>query len=542
MIPVHDPTWFLPLLLYAETHYRFRYFLSFLKKKEPEILADAPHSIEPGQPLPLLLLAKDAHLYPCTLTRAHITVRGESGSTRQIDLLSEPVLLHEPYWWKVFSPDVREYSGWIELDVAFTIEAGGLRKTYHNDNYRTSSHKPLRVYIASEPTPRFDRLYFGDAHTHSNYTEDQVEFGAPLEASLHLCRSMGLSFFCTTDHSYDLDDKVENYLENDPSLPKWHAFQKEVTTLNDKHPDFVILRGEEATVRNADDKNVHLLLYGNKTFVPGSGDSAEIWLRTRSEHAIQEAITLTDGATAPYAAHAQENVPLVQRLLLGRGSWSVTDLRTNKLAGLQFANGATDGGFWKGYKTWVGLLLEGKRLFTVAGNDAHGNFNRFRQLRIPFVMMKEMESQLFGKVRTGVFIHGKLTERSLLEAFTSGCMIISDGPVAVIHAAGNLGDTSEIGGKLVCKQTTIELRVISNRAMGWIASARVFLGIIGLREERILLEKKPGQAAFQFEETLRVTIDGGCYIRSEVWTSGEQSYDGRPHFCITNPIWLTPGP
>lgn len=537
-----DPTWFLPFVLYAETHYRFRFFLSFLKKREPEILADAPHRIEPGQPLPLLLLAKDAQMYPCTLTCAHVTVRGESGSTKQIDLLSEPVLLHEPYWWKVFYPDLQGYSGWIDLDVAFTIEAGGRSRTYHNDNYRTSSHKPLRVYIASEPSPRFDRLYFGDAHTHSNYTEDQVEFGAPLEASLHLCRSMGLSFFCTTDHSYDLDDRVDNYLENDPSLPKWHAFQKEVSTLNGQAPDFVILRGEEATVRNADGENVHLLLYGNKTFVPGSGDSAERWLRTRSEHGVQEAIALTDDTTALYAAHAQEKVPFVQRILLGRGSWSATDLGANKLVGLQFANGAIDKGFWRGYKTWVRLLLEGKQLFTVAGNDSHGNFNRFRQLRIPFLMMKEMESQLFGKMRTGVFASGKLTERSLLEAFATGSTIISDGPIAAIHATGDLGDTSEIGGKLVCKQATIQFTVISNSAMGWITSARVFLGTIGSTEERIVLDKRSGQTDFQLQESVHLAIDNDCYIRSEVWTSGEQSYDRQPHFCITNPIWLSPVP
>ena len=39
-------------LLYAETHYRFKYFFSFLKKNEPEILADIPHRLEPNAALP----------------------------------------------------------------------------------------------------------------------------------------------------------------------------------------------------------------------------------------------------------------------------------------------------------------------------------------------------------------------------------------------------------------------------------------------------------------------------------------------------------
>jgi len=49
-----DLAWLLPgALAYAEMHYRWwplpsRYFM-----KEPEILADAPHRVEPGRPLPL---------------------------------------------------------------------------------------------------------------------------------------------------------------------------------------------------------------------------------------------------------------------------------------------------------------------------------------------------------------------------------------------------------------------------------------------------------------------------------------------------------
>jgi len=57
-----ESLWFLPLFLYAETHYRFPYFFSLLRKNEPEIIADAPHRIEPGSPLPILILIKDAHL------------------------------------------------------------------------------------------------------------------------------------------------------------------------------------------------------------------------------------------------------------------------------------------------------------------------------------------------------------------------------------------------------------------------------------------------------------------------------------------------
>lgn len=540
MIPVPDPTWLLPLLLYAETHYRFRYFLSFLKKREPEILADAPRRIEPGQPLPLLLLAKDAHLYPCSLIRVYGTLKSESGSMRQIDLLPEPVNLKTPYWWKVVDIEVGGQTGWVELDVMITIKAGSKSRTYHNDNYRTSSHKPLRVFVDSEPLPSLDGLFLGDAHTHSSYTEDQVEYGAPLETSRSLCRSMGLSFFCATDHSYDLDDRVDNYLENDPSLPKWHALQQEVAALNGNSENFVVVRGEEATVRNAAGENVHLLLLGNKTFVPGAGDSAERWLQTRSEHAISDVLALKGDNTVRYAAHPNEKVPFLQRVLLGRGSWAISDLQSDNLTGMQIANGAVDEGFWEGYRNWVRLLLEGMRLFILAGNDAHGNFNRFRQLQIPFLKLKEMDVQTFGRIRTGAFLSAALTEESLLGAFNSGSMIISDGPVASIHATGDLGERGNIGGTITCKDVLIELKILSNPTMGWISSAKIFLGVVGADNEKLILDRKTDQKTFQVEDRLRLTIHESCYIRAEVWTSGEQSFDRQAHFCMTNPIWLSP--
>ncbi|MEX1276657.1 MAG: hypothetical protein WEE20_12045 [Bacteroidota bacterium] len=511
-----------------------------MKKREPEILADAPRRIEPGQHLPLLLLAKDAHHYPCTLIKAHGTLKSESGLTRQIEILPEPVNLKTPYWWKVFYIEVEGYTGWVELDVALTINAGGKNKTYRNDNYRTSSHKPLRVFVDSEPLPSLDGLFLGDAHTHSSYTEDQVEYGAPLEASRTLCRAMGLSFFCATDHSYDLDDKVDNYLENDPSLPKWHALQQEVATLNGNCEDFIVVRGEEATVRNAAGENVHLLLLGNRTFVPGSGDSAERWLHTRSEHAILDVLALKDDNTVRYAAHPKEKVPLLQRVLLGRGSWAISDLRANNLTGIQIANGAVDEGFREGYHNWVRLLLEGMKLFIIAGNDAHGNYNRFRQLQIPFLKLREMDVQTFGKIRTGVFFSGALTEDALLGTFASGCMIISDGPVAAMHATGNPGERGNIGGTITCKDVLIELRILSNLTMGWISSARIFLGVIGADYEKLIMDVKSDQKHFQLEETLRLTIDESCYVRAEVWTSAEQSFDRQEHFCMTNPIWLSP--
>ncbi|MBI3787934.1 MAG: hypothetical protein HY276_06715, partial [Ignavibacteriales bacterium] len=309
MIHLPEAFWYLPLLLYAETHYKFRYFFSFLRKKEPEIIADAPHRIEPGSTLPLLILAKDANRYPCTLMQVHVTVTQGATHLMNKRLLPNARTLRDYFWWEIFLLDVSQWKGWIELHVSITIEVNGKIKTYDTDNHKTSSHKPLRVFLSNDLLPRFANLHLGDAHTHSNYTDDQVEFGSPLKASQGLCKAMGLSFFCVTDHSYDLDDRVDNYLMNDPAIPKWNSLQREVSELNYQDSSFVIVRGEEITCRNGNEKNVHLLLYGSKQFFPGSGDGAEKWLRTRSEHAASEILKTKENTSVAYAAHPKEPVP-----------------------------------------------------------------------------------------------------------------------------------------------------------------------------------------------------------------------------------------
>ncbi|MBN2089185.1 hypothetical protein JW964_06215, partial [candidate division KSB1 bacterium] len=57
---------FMPIL-YAETHYSFKCIYSRLKKNEPEIILDVPFRIEPDQAIPILLLCKDADVFPVFL-------------------------------------------------------------------------------------------------------------------------------------------------------------------------------------------------------------------------------------------------------------------------------------------------------------------------------------------------------------------------------------------------------------------------------------------------------------------------------------------
>ena len=71
-------------LLYVEMHYRWWPLPSRYFRKEPEILADAPHRVEPGVPIPLLLLVKDAHRYPVYLDHVEVTAN-LAGDKFQLD-------------------------------------------------------------------------------------------------------------------------------------------------------------------------------------------------------------------------------------------------------------------------------------------------------------------------------------------------------------------------------------------------------------------------------------------------------------------------
>jgi hypothetical protein len=527
----------LPFFLYAETHYRFRYFFSFLRKNEPEIIADAPHRIEPGQKLPILVLVKDAHQYPIKLNKITIVIYQEGKTVIEKDLLSTPVKINEKLFWKIYDIPLKGISGIMACDVLFEIDNGKKQLSYHNDNHRTSSHKLLKIFAAPFPLPRFKYLHFGECHSHSNYTNDQVEFGAPLEASVKLSRALGLSFFCATDHSYDLDDSSDNYLINDKNLPKWREMQQEVDDENSKTSDLAIIRGEEITCRNSKDQNIHLLLLGNRKFFHGSGDSAEKWLKTYSENNIDDILDEVEQSVTSFAAHPKERISFFQSLLLRRGQWDRQDINNSKLTGIQFANGHITDGFWEGYRQWIEALSSGKKLYILAGNDAHGNFNRFRQIGIPFFKIRETGHQLFGKMRTGVFIES-ISEKNILQAIRAGRTIITDGPVANIITGTQPINSSNIGESIIGKKHLISLEVKSSNEYGSIDSIKVIICYIGANESVAFSEKITNE--YTVKRDFALEIEKKCYIRAEIWTLSYNSIDAQSHFCMTNPIWLSP--
>ncbi len=523
----------LPFFLYAEIHYRFRYFFSYLKKNEPEILADIPHRIEPNQPLKILILIKDAHLYPISLEQIKVDIFTDKKLLLTKNFLDAPFDIKKKWWWQVIEIQLQpEIVGTVYCNVYFTINCNGKRFTYCNDNYKTSSKKPFKVYISTYKLNKLNYLYLGEFHSHSNYTEDQVEFGIPVEPAVVLASAMGLNFISITDHSYDLDDTPDNYLINDPSLQKWYSIKSEVERYSNSQ--ITILLGEEISCRNSEDKNVHFLLINNKRFFEGSGDSAEKWLRTYSEYSIRDILNQKEPEALAIAAHPFEKVGFLERLLLGRGQWLDVDFKSDKLNGIQFINGVINDGFRIGYKFWIKQLLQGNKLTLFAGNDAHGNFNRYRQIGIPFISIREREEQLFGYMRTGI-IAEENTKYALITSAKEGRVIVTDGPVGMILDAKN---DEPLIGKTLKLRTVYMLRIFvqTTPEYGDLMSVTIYRGRIGCEKEEVFFKTFP-ELLYNFEKEIEVNFEEPFYLRLEVWTKNAE-IDKGSHFCITNPVWF----
>jgi len=368
--------------LYAETHYRLKYFFSYLYKREPEIIADLPSRVEPDTPLPILIIVKDAHLFPVQIHKAYLinADTGEKIESIEIEQYVDDVLWEHLHFVhsQLLAP------GHHKLDIHIFYSIGTHNKMCINDNHRGASHSPLPVYVSETHLPRIGNCFYGDTHIHTNFTSDQVEFAPTIKSSSILARSMGLNFFCATDHSYDLDDHPYNYMVNDTNLSKWYTFQEEVEKFNRQEPGFVIIPGEEVSIRNKSGKNVHCLVYNSRSFFPGSGDGAERWPETRCELSLKDLLDKLESGSFAFAAHPGEKPAFLQRLFINRGQWTAEDCITPGLTGLQLINSAENNSDNIGKKLWIQTLLRGIRSAGICGTDAHGNFARYRQIDFPF--------------------------------------------------------------------------------------------------------------------------------------------------------------
>jgi len=503
---------YLPIL-YSEVHYCLKLLRPLYFKKEPEVVFDLPRHIYTSRAngqLPLFLLVKDAHKYPATIKNIVATICCNKQTSHYT--LSPEITAKKPL--QTFEFALNMQPSWVGQTIAIFIRFElGEGKHYRNDNYK-SAHHNFYVDIVEEERAFPKGWLIGDVHYHSSYTADQVEFGAPLAMTKKIAYAMGLDWFFVTDHSYDLDDCEDDYLHNDPALPKWEAMRRECFDLTDDNVR--VIAAEEVSIGNRHSQNVHLLVVNHPEYIAGAGDSAEKWLANKPDHHITD--LNIDCLTI--AAHPFETVPALQKWLLNRGNWAESDLRDGGVKYLQIINGKDLKENLTMLDRYFELLLTGERYIALAGNDAHGNFQYYKQITIPFVKLMCKRQQVFGEYFTAV----KFAENDPVTGIFSDNIVVSNGPF--LSFTITCDDCVYGIGQTILSPTSASLFF------------QVEYGLekrFGLLQEMVLITGylKEKRVSKKKIDLLHFTVEVACDTFFAVLLLTKKGY-----MAITNPIWI----
>jgi len=528
-------TFYLPMvIMYAELHFRFKWTNSRYFQKEPEILADLPIRIEPGHDIPILLIIKDAHLFPINLKNIKIIII-KNKSIIQSRTFIYNVNIDISWWDNTIKIDAAGIEGEVEINVIFYYNINGISRKCNIHNYPLCNHNNLTTYVSKYSYPNDGNAIYGDLHYHTNLTEDKVEFGAPLEATLIAAEALGLDFYCNTDHSYDLDDVPGSWTKTDPNLHKWNKSRSEINKINNDNAwKSFIIPSEELSLHNQHGRNVHALILNNSDFLPGQGDGAEQAFNFHADYNTKTVHDSLEENSLCIAAHPFSPVPFLQWLFVKRGKWLLKDILENNLSGLQIVNGDLGTGYQNGIKIWIRLLLDGYRKFIYAGNDAHGNFNMYRQIKIPMISLYEKKEQLFGEFRTGVFSNNR-SINSVISSMKNGNCFVTNGPFINLTFDNN-GSIHGMGSVISSNLGSLKISIISTSEFGKVKDITLIRGIIKERKENPIFTIL-NYGDYKLEKCIDINIESACYFRCIVEL---ESISSKKIFALTNPIWLNP--
>ncbi len=507
----------LPFILsYAEIHYHFKYLRPLYFRKHPEIIADLPIRVikSSNSELPILIICKDAHLYPVEISR--IKVQIFKGNLVQEEVFDLNAKIEKTYYSTIIRVNLEKIpvNSFLSAKVIIEYKINGKTFQVVNDNYKGLKKIFFEFFYSEKGLPLNEGWYAGDVHYHSNYTHDQVEFGADLVSTKEFASTIGLSWFFVTDHSYDLDNHVDSWTENDPQLPYWFEMKAEVSRLSDN--DVKVIAGEEVSIGNNIGRNVHLIAINND-FIEGSGDSAEIWFKNKPSRNLKEINSLKNSDNLFIAAHPFEKIPIIQRITLRRGNWGTEDFINSGIDYLQIINGNDPGSIYKIIKKWVKLLMQGYRYYILAGNDAHGNFNTMRQIKIPFISLFSSRNQVFGRM----FTCYKHEENDPVSGLKKGRIIVSNGPFLDFQIQK---DRKHYQIDDICRDSSglIFFEVATSDEFGEISRINLHIGNLQKKKEMII--KNP-------ENPLVMDFPEKGYLRMSLITA-------RLGIAYTNPIWI----
>jgi hypothetical protein len=176
----------------------------------------------------------------------------------------------------------------------------------------------------------------------------------------------------------------------------------------------------------------------------------------------------------------------------------------------------------------------GRRIHIFGGNDAHGNFNRFRQVKLPMLFLHENDRNLFGRITTRVKSKS-LDKSGIVNALKSGCAVISDGPVLDISVVADNHETVIGGTALQTAESCIRIRWASSPEFGAVETICLFT-CNNNQSETILWKSDQNTAKTDpYSGSIDIPFVGRSYIRGELIC---HRTDGSKRFSVTNPIWI----
>ncbi len=515
----------LPVFLYGEIHYRLSWFRGFLFKKEAEVLFDMPTRITAGT-LPVMLMVKDSNKFPVHFERVEITVL-RNGRQVKKEAIKFNKSLAQLFFSKIFPIDISDFANQkLQVRCEIFLQDGVRTRKITNHNLSGKYNPLFQVYYDEKEVPVASQWLRGDLHVHSNYTEDQVEFGAELSAYRVMGKARGLDFTGVVDHAYDLENVPGTWDFKDDNFTKWKNFKKEAGKLNAADDSFTLLPGYELSVDNGLGENVHLVVLNNQEIFAGNGDAMKKYKSYASEHYYRKILDELDDNALAYAAHPKTPQKFLHRKILKRGEWNSKDF-VKELAGFQIINGRKGDGYKRGKKLWIRKILTGKRHHIYAGTDAHGNFNYNLAIKYPLLSMEMNDNHVFGEYFN--YVKSEPGVDNIITNIRDGRIIVSDGPFLNLEIRQNQ-KVFGIGDEVDFLPGEISISGASNDFFGPIKFIRLIVGNCQSKREQSLelhdIDK------YDYQRDLGIKLhDFDCYIRAELKTDKDKT-------ALTNPIWL----
>jgi hypothetical protein len=506
----------------------------------PEVVFDTPRRVGPGHDLPVVLIVNDINRFPMSIDNIDIvcTRKPQRPKLYHFDNVQNYAIKH-PFSFRqavfVFTIPRKEMeNGTYFINCIAHIKIGSRKNVVINDNFPGTSMLPYSCILSDAYLPANEFVSYGDMHVHSQYSQSHVEFGPPVSIIDLFSKCYGNDFTVVTDHSYDLACSMDNYLHIDNDLSRWKSIRSE-TSRNDFATSVVL--GEEISCLNSKKKAVHLCGIGIKDFVPGSIDGAR---RNRNAYknktlTLEQAVeSIHNQGGIAYAAHPGSKMGFMQKYFLKRGTWIKEDLKAN-IDAVQASNNGFGNSWNRAKKLWIKELLKGHKLPLLGGNDCHGDFNRYRFLKIPFLSIQENFARYFSWIKTGIY--GKiLTSEEVIDAIKNGATFVTSGPFLGLNKSNSIHENIIGNSNIELDVENIQIILQSNEEFGLPFNAKLFYGNINSSREMLLFSRYLKDLEFDAVIEVSVTdLKGKGYLRAE---AEFRKPDGTTNFAATSPCYL----